>query len=72
MEGFIGLVIAAVLFCNKKTRKASICSVHYPTDILGGMVMGLMYGFLGLKLGNLIVEKSKKVFEKKVGRINDT
>lgn len=40
--------------------------VHYPTDILGGMAIGLIYGFWGLIFGNLIVDKSKKVFEKRL------
>lgn len=40
--------------------------VHYPTDILGGMAIGLIYGFWGLTFGNLIVDKSKKVFEKRL------
>ena len=33
--------------------------VHYPTDILGGLLAGVLAGFLGAKCGNWIVQRIK-------------
>lgn len=33
--------------------------VHYPTDILGGLFVGVLAGFLGAKCGNWIIQKRK-------------
>ncbi len=155
-SGFIWLILAAVFFCFKKTRKASVCSfmaldimvignevilkhlinrtrpfktveglvtliekppsssfpsghtsssfavamvlwtllprkysvpclilagliafsrlfvgVHYPTDILGGMMIGVLYGFLGLKLGSLIVDSNEKRKSKQIDKMDE-
>ena len=31
--------------------------VHYPTDILGGLVLGILYGLAGYALGKLVIRK---------------
>ena len=36
--------------------------VHYPTDILGGLVLGILYGLAGYALGKLVI---RKIEEKK-------
>lgn len=30
--------------------------VHYPTDVLGGLIVGLLYGFAGYKIGNPVYD----------------
>ncbi len=34
--------------------------VHYPTDVLGGIILGTLFGIIGAKLGSYIVSKFKK------------
>ena len=33
--------------------------VHYPTDILGGIMVGLIYGFVGYKIGSFAFDLFK-------------
>ncbi len=49
----IPVLILAVLIAFSRVY----IGVHYPTDILGGMIIGLLYGFLGIKLGTLIYDR---------------
>ncbi|MGN0436543.1 MAG: phosphatase PAP2 family protein [Wujia sp.] len=35
--------------------------VHYPTDILGGMLVGILSGYIGYKIVMKICHKSKKI-----------
>lgn len=34
--------------------------VHFPTDVLGGLVLGILCGILGVKLGNLMLNRRKQ------------
>ncbi len=38
--------------------------VHFPTDILGGILIGLIVGYLGAKLGTLLENAIRKKFPK--------
>ena len=35
--------------------------VHYPTDILGGIMVGLIYGFVGYKIGSFAFDSGHKL-----------
>lgn len=68
--GMIWIVLAAVLLLIPKTRKSGVILalavliafsrlylyVHYPTDILGGIVVGVTAGYLGY----LLEERGRK------------
>lgn len=40
--------------------------VHFPTDVLGGIVIGLIVGFLGAKLGTMLENAIRKKFPKAI------
>lgn len=42
--------------------------VHYPTDILGGMILGILYGLAGYYLGKFVI---RKIEEKKPGLMGE-
>lgn len=42
--------------------------VHYPTDILGGMVLGILYGLAGYYLGRFVI---RKIEERKPGLLGE-
>lgn len=61
-------IIPALLICFSRMY----VGVHYPTDILGGMIIGLLYGFAGYKIGSLIYDHIKKKTISEEGRTNET
>ena len=40
--------------------------VHYPTDVIGGIILGSIFGFFGAKLGSYIVSKLEKKDKDKI------
>lgn len=38
---------------------------HYPTDVIGGAVLGILYGVIGYFVGKLLFEKVSALIEKK-------
>lgn len=40
--------------------------VHYPTDVIGGIILGSILGFFGAKLGSYIVSKLEKKDKEKI------
>lgn len=49
---YIALVIAAIVGFSRV-----YVGVHYPGDILGGMIVGVLSGLVSLKLGDFIFKK---------------
>ena len=56
---FVGLFVASMIAFSRM-----YVGVHYPTDVLGGLIMGIIYGLIGLftgsRLYDYIVERIAK------------
>ena len=60
--GFVAIPLAFLIAFSRM-----YLFVHFPTDILGGTVLGLMIGFFSVTLGNKLWDLvSRKIKEKKV------
>ena len=49
-KGSAGLLLLALLVAFSRMY----VGVHYPTDVLGGAVLGILYGLAGLALGRML------------------
>lgn len=58
------IAIAATVLASIIAFSRLYLYVHYPTDILAGMVLGTLFGIIGARLGIYIVNKFKRNADK--------
>ncbi|MBR6808095.1 MAG: phosphatase PAP2 family protein [Clostridia bacterium] len=64
--GISALVVASLIAFSRM-----YLYVHYPTDILGGIVFGLLFAFLGYLIVNYVYKKFGFDSESEIGKIKE-